>query len=104
MSEDRKLGITELEHALPQGGHGFGIFVLGATMKRFSAFILLVLALSLTCSVATQAQIYRGPNSAKEAQKAARKDQKRAAKRQRKANKQLLKAQHKAAKRARHHA
>ncbi|HEX3104152.1 MAG TPA: hypothetical protein VHQ22_06855 [Terriglobales bacterium] len=69
-------------------------------MKRVAAFTLVVL--SLTWSIASQGQIYRGPNSAQEAQKAARKDQKRAAKRQRKANKKLRKAQRKAAKRAKH--
>jgi hypothetical protein len=71
-------------------------------MKRILAFMLVVL--SLTWSVPTQAQIYRGPNSAQHAQKAARKDQKKAAKRQRKANKKLLKAQRKAAKRTKHRA
>jgi ATPase subunit of ABC transporter with duplicated ATPase domains len=69
-------------------------------IKRIPAFTLVVL--SLTWFVPSQAQIYRGPNSAQEAQKAARKDQKRAAKRQRKANKKLRKAQRKAAKRAKH--
>jgi hypothetical protein len=69
-------------------------------MKRIPAFTLVVL--SLTWSISSEAQIYRGPNSAKQAQKAARKDQKRAAKNQRKANKELLKAQRKAAKRAKH--
>lgn len=69
-------------------------------MKRVPVFILVIL--SVTWSIASQAQIYRGPNSAQEAQKAARKDQKRAAKRQRKANKTLRKAQRKAAKRAKH--
>jgi hypothetical protein len=71
-------------------------------MKRVPTFILVIL--SFTWSIASQAQIYRGPNSAQEAQKAARKDQKRAAKRQRKANKKLRKAQHKAAKRAKRRA
>ena len=71
-------------------------------MKRILAFMLVVL--SFTWSVPTQAQIYRGPNSAQQAQKAASKDQKKAAKRQRKANKKLLKAQRKAAKRAKHRA
>ena len=71
-------------------------------MKRIVAFMLV--ALSCTWSVPTQAQIYRGPNSAQQAQKAARKDQKKAAKRQRKANKKLLKAQRKAAKRTKHRA
>jgi hypothetical protein len=69
-------------------------------MKRVPAFVLMIL--SFTWCIATQAQIYRGPNSAQEAQKAARKDQKRAAKRQRNANKKLRKAQRKAAKRSNH--
>ena len=71
-------------------------------IKRVPAFILMVL--SFTWSIASQAQIYRGPNSAQEAQKAARKDQKRAAKRQRNENKKLRKAQRKAAKRSKHRA
>jgi hypothetical protein len=71
-------------------------------MKRVPAYVLAVL--SFMWSVPGQTQIYRGPNSAQQAQKAARRDQKRAAKRQRKANKKLLKAQHKAAKRAKHRA
>jgi hypothetical protein len=71
-------------------------------IKRIPAFTLVVL--SLMWSIPSQAQIYRGPNSAQEAQKAARKDQKRAAKRQRKANKELWKAQRRAAKRSRHRA
>jgi hypothetical protein len=69
-------------------------------MNRVPLYTLAVL--SFTWCIPSQAQIYRGPNSAQEAQKAARKDQKRAAKRQRKANKKLLKAQRKAAKRAMH--
>ena len=68
-------------------------------MKRILAIMLVVLA--FVSSIPSQAQIYRGPNSAQEAQKAARKDQKRAAKRQRKANKELWKAQRRAAKRSR---
>jgi hypothetical protein len=71
-------------------------------MKRIPALTLVVL--SLTWSITSQAQIYRGPNSAQQAQKAARKDQRRAAKRQRKASKKLLKAQRKAAKRTKHRA
>jgi hypothetical protein len=71
-------------------------------MKRMAAFTLVLL--SLTSSIPSQAQIYRGPNSAQQAQKAARKDQRRAAKRQRKASKKLLKAQRKVAKRAKHRA
>lgn len=69
-------------------------------MKRVPAYMLV--ALSFTWCIPSQAQIYRGPNSAQEAQKAARKDQKTAAKRQRKASKKLLKAQRKAAKRVQH--
>jgi hypothetical protein len=71
-------------------------------MKRIPVFTLLVL--SFMWSIPTQAQIYRGPNSAQQAQEAARKDQKRAARHQRKANKKLLKAQRKAAKRAKRRA
>jgi F0F1-type ATP synthase epsilon subunit len=71
-------------------------------MKRVLAIVLVVLG--FVSSIPSQAQIYRGPNSAQEAQKAARKDQKRAAKRQRKANKELWKAQRRAAKRSRHRA
>ena len=71
-------------------------------MKRVAILILVIL--SFMWPIASQAQIYRGPNSAQEAQKAARKDQKKAAKRQREANKKLRKAQRKAAKRARHRA
>jgi hypothetical protein len=71
-------------------------------MKRILAIMLVVVA--FVSSIPSQAQIYRGPNSAQEAQKAARKDQKRAAKRQRKANKELWKAQRRAAKRSRHRA
>jgi hypothetical protein len=70
-------------------------------MKSTAALILIFCCLGL--STPTQAQIYRGPNSAKQAQKAARRDQKRAAKRQRRAMKRNLKAQRRAAKRARRH-
>jgi len=71
-------------------------------MKRIPVFTLLVL--SFMWSIPSQAQIYRGPNSAQQAQKAARKDQKKATKNQRKANKKMLKAQRKAAKRTRQRA
>jgi hypothetical protein len=71
-------------------------------MKRVPAYMLVVL--SFTWCIPSQAQIYRGPNSAQEAQKAARKDQKRTARRQRKANKKLRKAQRKTAKRPNHRA
>ena len=43
-------------------------------MKRILAIMLVVLA--FVSSIPSQAQIYRGPNSAQEAQKAARKDKK----------------------------
>jgi hypothetical protein len=66
-------------------------------MKRIQ--ILILIALALLWSIPTQTQIFRGPNSAQEAQKAARKDQKRAAKRQRKAMKKNAKAQRKLLKR-----
>ena len=66
-------------------------------MKRAIVLVLIVCALSF--SSLSQAQIYRGPNSAKQAQKAARKDQKRSAKRQRKAMKKNARAQRRAAKR-----
>ncbi|HKW18992.1 MAG TPA: hypothetical protein VJO35_15900 [Terriglobales bacterium] len=60
-----------------------------------------ILALSFALTVPSQAQIYRGPNSAKQAQKAARRSQKRFAKQQRRAAKSARKAQRRAAKRAR---
>jgi hypothetical protein len=66
-------------------------------MKKLLPLALLVCAIGW--SVPSTSQIYRGPNSAKEAQKAARKDQKRAAKRQRRAMKRNAKAQRRAAKR-----
>jgi hypothetical protein len=69
-------------------------------MKRVPAFALVIV--SLGWSVPSQPEIYRGPNSAQQAQKAARKYRKSAAKRQRKARKKLLKAQRKALKRAKH--
>ena len=69
-------------------------------MKRISAVVLIWL--SFACSDAAHAQIYRGPNSAKQAQKAAKKNQKRAAKQQRKAARKLAKAQGRAAKRQKH--
>ncbi|HXU18335.1 MAG TPA: hypothetical protein VN708_24720 [Terriglobales bacterium] len=69
-------------------------------MKRISAFVLILL--SLSWSAPAHAQIYRGPNSAEQAQKAAKKYQKRVAKQQRKAAKKLAKAQRNAAKRQKH--
>jgi len=70
-------------------------------MKRIPAFALMLL--SVAWLAPAQAQIFRGPDSAKQARKAAMKDQKRATKQQRKASKKLAKAQRKAAKRQRHH-
>lgn len=69
-------------------------------MKRLPTFVLLIL-LSFAWSAPAHAQIYRGPNSAKQAQKASRRYQKRVAKQQRKAAKKLAKAEGKAAKRRR---
>jgi len=70
-------------------------------MKRIVGWMLVLLTLAWVDP--SQAQIFRGPNSARQAQKAARKDQKRAAKRQLKAYKQAIKAQRRAVKRARRH-
>ena len=66
-------------------------------MKRIPAFVLILL--SLAWLAPARAQIYRGPNSAEQARKAAKKQQKRTAKQQRKAANKLAKAQHKATKR-----
>jgi len=70
-------------------------------MKRIPAFVLLV-ALSFAWSMPVKAQIFRGPDSARRAQKAAKKQQKalnKAAKKQRKESNKYEKAQRKAAKR-----
>jgi hypothetical protein len=75
-------------------------------MKRIPALILLV-ALSFAWSIPAKAQIFSGPNSARQAQKAAEKQQKaqnKAAKKQQKSMQKYEKAQQKAAKRAQHHA
>lgn len=69
-------------------------------MKRIPAFVLILLSFAWVAPA--RAQIYRGPNSAEQAQKAAKKEQKRTAKEQRKAAKKLAKAQRKAAKRQKH--
>jgi hypothetical protein len=69
-------------------------------MKRVPALILLV-GLSFAWSRPGKAQIFTGPDSAHQAQKAAEKQQKAAAKKQRKEMKKYQKAQRKAAKRAR---
>lgn len=65
-------------------------------MKRIPAFAFVLL--SFAWSVPVHAQIYRGPNSAKQAQNAAKKTEKRVAKQQRRAAKKLAKAQRRAAK------
>ena len=67
-------------------------------MKRNVALALLCLGLVL--SVPAAAQIYRGPNSARHAQKASKKDRKKYSKEQQKAMKKYAKQQRKAAKRA----
>jgi uncharacterized membrane protein (DUF106 family) len=75
-------------------------------MKRIPVFIL-VIALSLASSIPAKAQIFSGPDSARQAQKAAKKQQKaqsKAAKKQQKSVKKYEKAQHKASKRAQRHA
>jgi len=82
------------------------IFRSGGMMKRIPAFILLVV-LSCAWSIAAKAQIFSGPNSARQAQKAAKKQQKaqnKAAKKQQKSMKKYEKAQQKATKRAQRHA
>jgi hypothetical protein len=66
-------------------------------MKRIAGFVLILL--SFAWSIPAQAQIFRGPNAAEQAQKAGKKSQKRAARQQRKAAKRLTRAQRKAAKR-----
>ena len=70
-------------------------------MKRI-AFILLAV-LSFACSTPAKAQIFMGKDSARQAQRAAEKEQKaqrKAAKKQQKAMQKAEKAQRKAAKRA----
>ncbi len=74
-------------------------------MKRIPALILLV-ALTVASSLPAGAQIFMGPNSAKQAQKAGEKQQKaqnKAARKQQKAIAKSEKAQRKAAKRAQRH-
>lgn len=70
-------------------------------MKRIPGLVLLLLSLAWLAPV--HAQIYRGPNSAEQARKAAKKEQKRTAKQQRQAAKKLAKAQRKAAKQQKQH-
>jgi len=68
-------------------------------MRRIPALILLVV-LSITCAMPARAQIFMGKDSARRAQKAAKKQQKA----RNKAIKKYQKAQRKAAKKARHRA
>jgi hypothetical protein len=71
-------------------------------MKRIAALMLLA-ALSLAWSMPAEAQIFRGKDSARQAEKANRKQQKafkKAGKKQQKAARKYQKAQRKAAKRA----
>lgn len=71
-------------------------------MKPIPTFILLV-ALTMASYIPVRAQIFTGPNSARQAQKAAKKEQKarnKAARKQQKAANKYAKAQRKAAKRA----
>jgi hypothetical protein len=75
-------------------------------MKRIATLILLV-ASSFAWSIPANAQIFTGPDSARQAQKAAKKEQKaqtKAAQKQQKSMKKYEKAQQKAAKRAQRHA
>jgi hypothetical protein len=75
-------------------------------MKRIPAFMLLV-ALSFAWSLPATAQIFRGPDSERQAQKANKKQQKalnKAARKQQKAMRKNEKAQRKAAKKAQRHA
>jgi hypothetical protein len=72
-------------------------------MKRIAAFLLLVLGLA--CLKPVQAQIFMGPDSTRQAQKAAKKQQKafvKRAKKQQKALRKYQKAQRKAEKRQQH--
>jgi len=71
-------------------------------MKRIPAFMLLFI-LSFAWSIPARAQIFRGKDSVRRSQKAAKKQQKalnKAAKKQRKRMKKYQKAQRKAAKKA----
>ena len=75
-------------------------------MGRILACVLLV-GLSCAWFVPAESQVFRGPDSAKKAAKAARKEQKaagKAARKQQKAARKYQKAQRKAAKRANRHA
>jgi hypothetical protein len=75
-------------------------------MKRIATLIL-VIASSFASLIPAKAQIFSGPDSARQAQKAAKKQQKaqsKAAKKQQKSMKKYEKAQQKASKRAQRHA
>jgi hypothetical protein len=70
-------------------------------MKRIAAFILLV-ACALAGSMPAGAQIFMGPNSGRQAQKALKKQQKAQSKAAKKQWKKYRKMQQKAARRSRH--
>ena len=75
-------------------------------MKRITAIALLAI-LSFAWSRSAKAQIFKGPDSARQAQKAAKKERKaqaKAARKQQKAMNKYDKAQRKAAKKSQHHA
>ncbi|MFZ0283724.1 MAG: hypothetical protein WAL32_00705 [Terriglobales bacterium] len=75
-------------------------------MKRIASWVLLI-AGTVAVSMPARAQIFMGPNSASQAQKAAKREQKasyKAAKKQQKAMKKYRKMQQKAAKRSKHRA
>jgi hypothetical protein len=75
-------------------------------VKRIPVFILLI-ELIFASSIPARAQIFSGPNSAGQAQKAAKKQQKaqnKAAKKQQRSMKKYERAQQKASERAQRHA
>ena len=75
-------------------------------MKRIPAIVLLAV-LSVTWLMPAKAQIFKGPDSARQAQKAAKKERKaqaKAARKQQKAMNKYEKAQRKAARKSQHHA
>ena len=105
----RGVGITEVRASNKERGNRLADGESSRSedvMKRVPAFILLVV-LGLVCSMPARAQIFTGPDSARLAQKAAKKQRKawnKAAKKRQKAMRKYEKAQRKAAKRANHRA
>jgi uncharacterized membrane protein (DUF106 family) len=91
-------------------GRSFGVrslvgLLFRGIMKPIPVFILLI-ALIFASSIPAKAQIFSGPNSTRQAQKAAKKQQKaqdKAAKKQQKSMKKYEKAQQKASKSAQRH-